>query len=53
MNLRTLIRLKTLSKGKKKEKSENTTAVTDVAIFASPETDPAGQAKEPVKEMRP
>lgn len=44
MNLRTLIRLKTLLKGKKKEQSEDTTA-------ESPETDSAEQAEEPEKEM--
>lgn len=45
MNLRTLIRLKALSKGKKKEESETTTA-------DSPETDSAEQAEEPGQEMR-
>ena len=44
MDLRTLIRLKALSKGKKKE-SEDTAA-------ESPETDPAEQAEEPGQEMR-
>lgn len=45
MDLRTLIRLKALSKGKKRKENEDTAA-------ESPETDPAEQTEEPGQEMR-